>query len=48
MVDDLDIYRSATALVKQHGDTAAIALLRFDAVDGSRGWHRDASNSDCF
>ena len=47
MTSDLDIYRSANLLVKQHGGEAPIeAALRFDAMllkgdlDGQRVWSR--------
>ena len=47
MIDNLDIYRSANVLVKQHGAEAPIeAALRYDAMlekgdlDGQRVWLR--------
>lgn len=47
MTSDLDIYRSAHALIQQHGDEAAIqAAYRADAMldrgdlDGQRVWLR--------
>ena len=47
MIPDLDIYRSAQVLVRQHGQDAPIhAAMRADAVldkgdlDGYAGWKR--------
>ena len=47
MIPDLDIYRSANVLVKQHGDDAPIhAAMRADAMldegdlDGAAVWKR--------
>ena len=47
MTSNLDVYRSAHALIQQHGDTAAIeAAFRADAMldkgdlDGAAVWRR--------
>ncbi len=47
MTSDLDIYRSANVLIRQHGEDAALeaalcadAMLEKGSLDGQRTWKR--------